>query len=44
LADQNRVKREAFSDLFGKWTSQEKQEFENRNKIFERIDESDWNK
>ncbi len=22
LADQNRVKREAFSDLFGKWTSQ----------------------
>ena len=44
LADQNRVKREAFSDLFGKWTSQDRQEFENRNKDFERIDESDWNK
>jgi hypothetical protein len=44
LADQKAAKREAFSDLFGKWTSKEKDEFDNRIKDFEKIDETDWNK
>ncbi len=44
LADQKAAKKKAFSDLFGKWTSQEKAEFENRIKDFEKIDESDWKK
>ena len=44
LADQKAAKRESFSDLFGKWTSKEKEEFDSRIKDFERIDETDWNK
>ncbi|MFA6506289.1 MAG: hypothetical protein WCT14_09335 [Treponemataceae bacterium] len=43
-ADRNAAKKEAFSDLFGKWTSQEKREFENRINDFEKIEESDWKK
>jgi len=44
LSDQKASRREAFSDLFGKWTSAEKEEFENRIKDLEETDESDWNK
>ena len=44
LARQKTSKREAFSDLFGKWTSKEKDDFEKNIKDFEKIDESDWAK
>ncbi len=44
LANQKASKREVFSDLFGKWTVKEKEEFENRIKDLEEVDESDWAK
>ena len=44
LADQKVSKKEAFSDLFGKWTESEKEEFEERIKDLEKVNESDWKK
>ena len=36
-------KREAeYADLFGSWTKAEKEEFDHRVLVFDRIDESDW--
>jgi hypothetical protein len=42
LKEHNANRKEAFSDLFGKWTLQDKNDFENRTKDLERVDESDW--
>jgi hypothetical protein len=44
LSNPKATKREVFSDLFGKWTPKEKEEFENRIKELEEVDESDWEK
>lgn len=41
-ADPKAQRRDEFSDLFGKWTMQEKEAFESHVVDFERIDESDW--
>ncbi len=44
LSDQKASKRKAFSDLFGKWSVKEKDEFEERIKDLEKVNESDWTK
>jgi hypothetical protein len=44
LSNPKATKREVFSDLVGKWTPKEKEEFENRIKELEEVDESDWEK
>jgi hypothetical protein len=43
-SDQKAVRREAFSDLFGKWSTKEKEEFDARIHDLETIHESDWKK
>ena len=42
LSDQKASRRKMFSDLFGKWTSAEKAEFEHRISDLEKVNESDW--
>jgi len=42
LTDQKASKREAFSDLFGKWTTKERNDFEERIKDLETVNEADW--
>jgi hypothetical protein len=42
LSDRKTARREMFSDLFGKWTENEKKDFEERIKELNRIDASDW--
>jgi len=44
LSDQKTSKREAFSDLFGKWTTKERTDFEERIKDLETVNEADWTK
>ena len=44
LSDQKESKREAFSDLFGKWTTKERRDFEERIKDLETVNEADWTK
>jgi hypothetical protein len=44
ISDKKFSKKEAFSDLFGKWTSAEKDEFDRRISDLETINESDWKK
>lgn len=44
LPDQKASKKERFSDLFGKWTENEKKEFEERISDLEKVNESDWEK
>lgn len=44
LSDQKASRREMFSDLFGKWTSAEKKEFDKRIDDLEKVNESDWGK
>jgi len=44
LSDQKASKREAFSDLFGKWTTKERNDFEERIKDLETVNEADWTK
>lgn len=44
ISDKKASKKEAFSDLFGKWTNTEKEEFNNNITDFETINESDWKK
>jgi len=41
-SDQKALRREMFSDLFGKWSASERPEFEKRIADFEIIDKSDW--
>ena len=40
--EQNALRHEMFSDLFGKWSAAEKSEFDKRIADFEVIDKSDW--
>ena len=42
LSDKKATKREAFSDLFGKWSREEKEEFNQRIKELETVDERHW--
>jgi hypothetical protein len=42
LSDHKASKREIFSDLFGKWTTKEKEEFEKNIIDFETVNKSDW--
>lgn len=42
FADRKALKKESFSDLFGKWSLSQKEEFEERIKDLRVIDESDW--
>ena len=44
LAKNKTAKREAFSDLFGKWTQTEKKEFDKRISDLEVINKADWKK
>ena len=44
LSDQKAAKREAFSDLFGKWTTKERNDFEERIKDLETVNDADWTK
>ncbi len=44
FSDQKAAKRKSFAELFGKWTSKEKNEFDNRIKDVEKIDKTDWDK
>jgi hypothetical protein len=40
--DPKALRREMFSDLFGKWSAADKSEFEKGTADFEVIDESEW--
>jgi len=40
--DTKASRRKAFSDLFGKWSVEEKQVFDDQTKQFEEVAESDW--
>lgn len=42
ISDKKASKKDSFSDLFGKWTKTEKEEFNKRVKDFEIVNESDW--
>lgn len=44
LSDKKAVKIEAFSDLFGKWSLEDKAEFESKILDMETVHESDWTK
>jgi hypothetical protein len=44
LSDQRTAKREAFADLFGKWTIKERNDFEDRIMDLETVNEADWKK
>jgi hypothetical protein len=43
-SDPRSNRRDNFSDLFGKWTTKEKSDFEARIKDFEIVDAMDWEK
>jgi len=43
-SDQKAARRDAFSDLFGKWSTKEKDEFEARINDLETVHELDWKK
>ena len=42
FSDRKAERREMFSDLFGKWTEEEKKDFEGRIKELNKTDTSDW--
>lgn len=42
ISDKKASRKEMFSDLFGKWTPEEKKEFEEKTKDLEIVHESDW--
>lgn len=44
LKDKRTSKKELFSDLFGKWTENEKMSFEKRISDLEEVNDSDWTK
>jgi hypothetical protein len=44
LKDKKASKKELFSDLFGKWTENEKMSFEERISDLEEVNDSDWTK
>lgn len=44
IPDKKTSKREEFSDLFGKWTNAQKEEFNQKISDLEIVNESDWNK
>jgi len=44
ISDKKASKKESFSDLFGKWTSTEKEEFDKKVSDLETINEADWKK
>ncbi|MFZ4617429.1 MAG: hypothetical protein ACOYM2_14705 [Rectinemataceae bacterium] len=41
-ADTKASRRQSFSELFGKWTAQDKETFDEQVRQFEVVDESDW--
>ncbi|HHU37633.1 MAG TPA: hypothetical protein GXZ47_10480 [Treponema sp.] len=42
ISDKKAAKKDSFADLFGKWTEKEKDEFDERIKDLDNINESDW--
>ena len=42
ITDKKAAKRDSFADLFGKWTLKEKDEFDEKIKDLENINDSDW--
>ena len=44
ISDKKASKKESFSDLFGKWTNAEKEDFNNKISDLEIVNESDWKK
>jgi hypothetical protein len=44
LSDKRTSKKEELSDLFGKWTKKETEEFDNRIKDLETVNDADWAK
>ena len=42
ITDKKAAKRDSFAELFGKWTSKEKDEFDAKVQDLETINESDW--
>ncbi len=43
-SDKTAAKRESFADLFGKWTIKEKEDFDEKIKDLDSINEVDWQK
>ncbi|AEJ18723.1 hypothetical protein [Gracilinema caldarium] len=41
-SDKKALKKESFSELFGKWTPEEKEEFEKNISDLETINQTDW--
>jgi hypothetical protein len=44
LSDRKASKKEEFSDLFGKWTTKEKEDFDKRIIDLETVNDTDWAK
>ncbi len=44
IQDKKAARKESFSELFGKWSEKEKEEFNNNIIDLEEINESDWEK
>lgn len=44
ISDKKASKKESFSELFGKWTKAEKEEFDKKISDLETVNESDWKK
>jgi len=44
ISDKKASKKESFSDLFGKWTNAQKEEFNKKISDLEIVNESDWKK
>ena len=42
ISDKKASKKKAFSELFGKWSTEEKEEFNERISDLEAVNESDW--
>lgn len=42
LPDRNASRRESFGELFGKWSSQERDAFQERISELEKVHDSDW--
>jgi len=42
LLDESAKRESEYAELFGSWTKAEKEQFDQRVLIFDRIDESDW--
>ena len=44
ITDKKASKKDSFAELFGKWSTKEKEEFDNKISDFEVINEMDWKK